>query len=203
VNGNFIPILPEMMKQLGYNFNEVITCYHFTNIKHLKEFKNFSKKNQISCFSKPSLELTKLPSNPNVLLKIKGRIIIQGDSDIYTYIDDTGRRWIKIDAIKSEESKKLVFFLEGIRRKIFKKYKKINKSFIIKYIKEIKNLLDNNYKLFNKILKNKSTNYNEIVVDNIKILGGWGWLTDIYKDEFKKQKIKYFGKIDIENFLKL
>jgi len=204
VKGNFVPVLPEMMKQLGYNFDEYITCYHFTNIEHLKEFKKISKKSQISCFTKPSVELTKLPSNPNILLKIYGRAVIEGDSDIYTYIDETGRRWIKIDAIKSKESEKLTFFLNGIRNKLLKEFNgKITKRFLIKYLKEIKNLLDYNYKLFNSVLKNNSTDYNEVVVDNVKVLGGWGWNTDIYREEFEKQKIKYLGVMDVEHLLKL
>jgi len=181
------PIIPSMMYDLGYSEDNVI-AFHMTNEKDIPS--NISKKAQLSCFRNPSLELTKLPSFPNIILKVKGRMLIKGSSDIYTFIDKNGRRWIKLDASNSTKDSK----------KLLAKMKLLSKSkSMFEYYKELLEYLnDGGYKLLNSHLKNITYNYDELVMDKIQILGYY-----TLNSNKKNIKLKYFGDLTTKEFLKL
>jgi len=202
-----IPISPKMMYNLGYSDDEEIVAYHMTNAQDLKTLTELNSKSQISCFTEPSLELTKLPSNPNVLVKIKGRLLIESKTDLYTYLDYNGRRWIKLDSSKNKLSpgSKLKFQIQGITKSLLKQNLS-NINLYKNYIKEVQELLENGgYKLLNQHLTSitkDSLKYNELVLDKVKILGAWSFNTD-KEQEIKKLKIKYLGTLTAKELMQI
>jgi len=193
-----IPVSPKLLRDLGYNFDEVITAFHCTNANDLKTLKHLPKNSQLSCFTKPSLKLTKLPSNPNVVVKVKGRAILQGASDLYSYLDDDGRRWIQLP------SSSLKFMIESIAKKLIKNYKTYSNKLYREYIKDVENLLDKEYREFNKILKrlDNDLDYDELILDRIKVEGVYE-LNSEKKDEIEKNKFKYLGYLSARDFQNL
>jgi len=205
IKQGMIPISPKMMMDLGYSNDEDLQAYHMTNAMDLKTLKGMNKKSQLSCFTKPSLELTKLPSKPNIVVKVQGRLLIEGLSDLYTFLDKDGRRWIKLDEksqLKTGPGKKLKFLIDGIQKRIFKN--KIYSTLLYKeYLKEITKLLDKGgYKLLNEHLKIITYNYNEVILDKVKILGAWDFNAD-KKQEIQENKIKYLGHMNASDLIKL
>jgi len=221
-----IPVSTNMMDRLGYSYED--EAYHVTDIQYLDSLvKLQGKKKQISAFTKGGSELMRLPSNPTVLVKLEGNIVIDSASDMWTLLDKQGRRWItladKSDDIGTEYSEKLKFFIKGILNKIVKKLgyneleaqtsydselskmaKKDRAILYKEYIKEIEKYLEKDgYKLLNKHLKeNISYSYNEVVLNNFKILGAFSLDNDYKKQEIKDSGINYLGvmsRLDLAN----
>ena len=71
-----IPLSTGMMDRLGYS-EDGKTAYHLTNFqKHFNDMvKGQNKKGQISCFTKGGFELTRIPSQPDVLVKLQGKMV--------------------------------------------------------------------------------------------------------------------------------
>jgi len=135
-----IPLSYGMMSRLGYTQENKI-AFHLMNSKNLKrKYKEQNTKTHISCFTKGSLKLSRLPSNPNILIKVQGISLIDAGVDIYTEPSDKNRRWIT--AINT----KLQKFQEGI---LFKSLDVVGASDIYKNI-NIKNTKDQD-KLSEKI----------------------------------------------------
>lgn len=203
---NMIPISPKMMYNLGYSDDENIIAYHMTNAQDLKSLMTMGKKAQISCFTKPSLQLSNLPSNPNVVVKIQGRMLIESSSDLFTYLDYDGRRWIKLDAkaeLRTGPGQKLKFLFKGVMTKLNNKYKEYSVLKYRDYLREINKILDNGgYKLLNEHLKIITFEYNEVILDKVKILGAWDFNNN-KKDDILKNKIKYLGYMSASDLLKL
>jgi len=205
IEKSMIPISPKMMEDLGFSYEETIASYHMTNAKDLKTLQGMNDKSQISTFTKPSLKLTNLPSKPNVLVKVQGRELIASKTDLYTYLDTTGRRWIKLDIDNqgaSSSGKKLKFQIDGIVNKLKKQYKSYSTSMYLKYLKEVQNVLDKGgYKLLNNHLKIEG-DYNEIALDKVEVLGAWSFGAD-KEDIIKQNNIKYLGTMTTKEFLEL
>lgn len=184
-----IPILPKMMNDLGYAEDD-IEAYHMTNTNDIPD--KITRKSQLSTFTKPSLELTKLPSNPDIVLKVKGRMLLKGSSDIYTYLDVNGRRWIKLDYRRenmTKESKQLHFMIKSISK---------SNSGMEYYRKLVQYLDDGGYKLLNIHLKTVTFKYNELVLDRVQVLGYYS-----LNSSDKNIKYKYLGDLSTRDFMNL
>lgn len=190
-----IPLTTGMMDRLGYSVDNR-SVYHLTNIKHLEELvKIQNTKKQISTFSKGGAELARLPSQPNILVRLLGTEIISGSSDIWTLPDTNGRRWI--DQTDRVENNKLTFMINGMIQKIFSLYNVLENSEDVTKMspKELQNFIDNlsnqtkskiyaeyidrmeryidqgGYKELQHYLKNASNlSYNEVILSNFKII---------------------------------
>jgi len=87
----YLPLSHDMMDRLGYSY-DIDEAYSVTNSHYLKNIvKIQNTKKQISSFTKGGLELAKLPSNPNILLKLSGNVVIEAASDAWTLVDTQGR----------------------------------------------------------------------------------------------------------------
>lgn len=184
-----VPLSEPMMDRLGYSYET--EAYHLTNTRHLKElFKIQGSKKQISTFTKGGPELARLPSQPDILLKLQGTAVIDGASDIWTLVDTSSRRWI--DHANRVEGNKLNFRINGLLQKLLdtpddvskmkpKEIEKIinnmnnkDKSKLYKdYIDEVERYLDSGgYKDLSNYLKNVSAGltYNEVILSNFKII---------------------------------
>ena len=185
-----IPLSPILMKKLGYHEDDKI-AYHLTNFDKyfLDIYKNQGKKGQISCFTKGGFELTRIPSQPDVLIKLQGEMIIGGDTDIWTLTSSRGVRWLDH---KGRAGGKLGFYIEGILQKLLKEFsidaeidnskliassimnlsKKAQVQFYKRYLEEIERYLSGGgYRELNNYLKNASEmSYNEVIMERVKIL---------------------------------
>jgi len=214
---NYIPLSTPMMDRLGYSYED--EAYHVTSVQYLKDLKKLQgSKKQISAFTKGGNELMKLPSNPDILIKLEGNIVIEADSDMWTAIDSGGRRWINLVAAKEENgtvhSERLAFFISGIKNKLRKElgyaplpvgYQGIKDMAVMaksdrskmykKYIEEVEKYLQKDgYKLLSKHLKENITySYNEVIMNNIKILGAYSLDNDTKKPDIENAGIKYLG----------
>jgi hypothetical protein len=212
-----IPLSTPMMDRLGYSYED--EAYHVTSGQYLDSLvKMQNKKKQISAFTKGGFQLMKLPSNPTILVKLEGNIVIDAASDMWTSIDSNGRRWINVVSSENsngtEYSEKLSFFIRGIANKIRKDlgYGEMSKGYeglkdINLMTKEDRNkmyklyidsvekyLQKDGYKLLNKHLKTNITyDYNEVILNKFKIIGAYSLDNDDKKDEIEKAKIKYLG----------
>ena len=220
---NYIPLSTPMMDRLGYSYED--EAYHVTDVQYLEDLKKLQgKKKQISAFTKGGNELMKLPSNPTLLIKLEGNIVIDADSDMWTAIDSGGRRWINVVAAKEENgteySEKLSFFIGGIKNKIIKSlgydavantYQGIaginnmlksdrNKLYKL-YIEEVEKYLQKDgYKLLSKHLKENITySYNEVILNKFKIVGAYSLDNDSKKSDIEKVGIKYLGTMPMKD----
>jgi hypothetical protein len=170
-----IPVDRKLMDELGYLEEDVI-AYHVTNERHLPGLiKNQKKDYPISTFTRGGGDLLTLPSQPNIVVKLKGDALITGASDIWTLVDENGMRWINQDG---KEKTKLSFFISGIINSLLRKrglntvYEvKDVKKFYKEYVDKLLDYLDHGgYRELNKFLNNKSKRYNEIILTNFVIL---------------------------------
>jgi len=179
----YIPLIPSKLNELGY-VEENFESYHLTTDQYIKYMlKNQNTNMQISTFTKFDKSLFDIPSvkmgGTPIILKLKGRALIEGNSDLYSKPSDN-IRWIKTNYPFS----KILYF--NIR-KIYKETKSYKE-----YIDKVYDYLDiEGYKYLNKILKNKETPYNEIIMDNFKILGGYA-INSLGKDIIE-ENIKFLG----------
>jgi len=188
-----LPISPRMMDYLGYSYGEIV-AYHMTNHHDYPKSGKLPKKSQLSVFTKFDPELLKLPSNPDIVVKVKGRLLIEGRGDIYTFLDVNGRRWIKLNTTvhNTGAGKKLEFFVRGIVSSVSKEYGEGTFGFYREYLKKLQSFMDKQgYKLLNKHLQEVTMKYNEIVMDRIQTLGYWS-IDGIDKG----MDFPFFGKFD-------
>ncbi len=194
-----IPLDPGLMRRLGY-YEEDVMAWHLTNVMHLNEMvKQQNKRNtHLSTFTVSGPELARLPSQPNVLLKLKGDSVIGGDTDLWTNRGPRGRRWLDIRDRKltKGDSKKLTFHVSGVLQKIFNEYqididvaksttgeilskirdyRELNKKDITriykKYLEGMEKMLNREYKELNKYLRGAAEmEYNEVVLTKWKIV---------------------------------
>jgi len=179
----YIPLIPSKLDELGYVEENI--AFHLTTDQYIKYMlKNQNTNMQISTFTKFDKSLFDIPSikmgGTPIILKLKGRALIEGNSDLYSKPSDN-IRWIKTNYPFS----KILYF--NIR-KIYKETKSCKE-----YIDKVYDYLDiEGYKYLNKILKNKETPYNEIIMDNFKILGGYS-INSLGKDIIEENNIKFLG----------
>jgi hypothetical protein len=186
-----IPLDPGLMKRLGY-YQEDVEAYHVTNTRDLWSMadKQNKIKNHISCFTKGGPELARLPSQPEVLLKLQGDSIIEGKTDIWSLVSVRGKRWLDIK--DRPGAKKLEKYVEGVIEKTFKsigiilpsKYdyqlvldelsvmsKSESKEFYKIYLREMESMLNKSYKELNLYLRTAADmSYNEVILTKWKIL---------------------------------
>ena len=181
----YIPLIPEKLEELGYvehNFES----YHLTTNQYIDSLiNNQNTQIQLSTFTKFDKSLFQIPSikmgGTPIIFELRSRALIKGNSDLYSKPDKTGIRWIKTDYPFS----KILFF--NIR-KIYKESNSLDE-----YIDKLYNYLDiKGYKYLNKILKNKETKYNEIIVDKYQILGAYA-INEIGKEQILEKNIKFLG----------
>jgi hypothetical protein len=191
-----IPLSEPMMDRLGYLWTDTVAC-SVLNMNTLKQTaKNQNKKMHISTFTKAGPELARLPSQPNIVIKLNGTEVIRGESDIWSLVDTQNRRWLDID-VKAKHGKTLYLFLNGILQKVLEqngldyvlskdkpfggdknlevelnKLPSKTKSTIYKdYIESVERFLNSSgYKYLNLYLKNLDQfEYNEVILSNWKI----------------------------------
>jgi hypothetical protein len=219
-----IPLEPGMMRRLGY-YLEGEQAYHLTNDKNLADMKkNQGKRNQqISCFTEGSHELSRLPSQPNVLLLLEGDTVIEGKTDIWTTSSVRGRRWL--DVRDRPGAKKLTFFINGVLQKVSKSIglgidiyemkpgelqrvienldRNMTKQFYLMYLREMESMLNQQYKELNLYLKSAAEmKYNEVVLTKWKILEAWcvGHEQPFIVHQLKELNISYAGVIEQRDF---
>ena len=224
-----IPVTSKMMDRLGYSYDEE-EVNHLTNFKKLEDLiKIQGTKKSISCFTKGSKELSNLPSWPNVLVKLKGTVLIDSPSDMWTYVDKQGRRWISLVSSSerkiSKQTEELKFFIEGIRNKILIKYDisindrelannlrnidgKTKSKIIREYIDNVEKYIQKGgYKALSNHFKNDITyGYNELIVENFSIIGVYK-ISDSFlgtkKEDIENLGLKYLGEISNKEIEKI
>jgi len=188
-----IPLDPGMMDRLGFSEKEQL-AYHLTNSVNLDDMTmNQGKKKQLSCFTKGGPELARLPSQPNILLMLKGDTVIKGDTDLWTLVSTRDKRWLDIN---KEKHSKLNFFIMGVLSKVAKKVdmnvdvyntdpktlagmiEMLDKKDKIKlyktYMIEMEKMLNKNYKILIEYLKTAADmKYNEVVLTKWEIMDSW------------------------------
>ena len=184
-----VPLSIGMMDRLGYSEPDKI-AYHLTNSRSLKEkYKLQNKEFHISCFTKGSVELSKLPSKPDLLLKVKGHSLIEADVDIFTEPSTKKRRWITSNGTKLQKHMQGILFSSlrenGIviddldisdinnRKKITKILNNKNPKQIFRtYLKKTEKWINSGgYKVLNDFLKTASDfKYNEVILTRWEIL---------------------------------
>lgn len=219
-----IPLSEPMMDRLGYSYE--VNVYHLTNSRDLAGLvKIQNTKKQISTFSKGGAELARLPSQPDILVKLSGIAVIEGNSDIWTLVDKQGRRWI--DQSNRVENNKMTFRINGILQKLIQTTDDVSKmksaqveklinnltskerSVLYKeYIQAIERYLDSGgYKDLGDYLKKVSNglSYNEIILSSFKIISVQ--TVDIESPatlaQIDKLKLRYEGSIKSKDFKKL
>jgi len=222
-----IPLSTKMMDRLGYSY-DIDKAFHITNAKYLPQLSTLQgTKKQLSCFTKGSNALKRLPSNPNILVELSGNVVLEAKSDMWTDVDKQGRRWIILasssDDTGTVHSEKLRFFIEGIRNSILKElgydipedsYARVMqvkfhmtkpdraKLYKMYFDRVEKYLNKEGYKLLNKHLEeNIVFDYNEIVINNIKIVGAYDFDGNL-KDEIEKTT-KYLGIKTLDEISKI
>lgn len=220
-----LPLVPEMLDNLGYSY-DIDEAYSVTNATYLPNLiKIQHKHNSISTFTKGGKELAKLPSHPNILLKLSGNVVIEAASDLWTFIDPDGHRWMGLSPENTKEgtkySEQLAFFIKGIRDKILKElgYININDKTIFSvsdkdldkfykiYIVRIEEYLEKSgFKLLTKHLKENITySYNEIVLNEFSINGVYQIDVEIpnITKQIEDNELKYLGVISMKDIIKL
>jgi hypothetical protein len=181
----YIPLIPNKLEELGYVENN-FDSYHLTTTQYINPLiKNQNTQIQLSTFTKFDKSLFNIPSikmgGTPIIFELRSRALIEGNSDLYSKPDKTGIRWIKTEYPFS----KILFF--NIR-KIYKESNSLDE-----YIDKLYNYLDiEGYKYLNKILKNKETKYNEIIVDKYHILGAYA-VNEIGKEQILRNNIEFLG----------
>lgn len=220
-----VPLSTPMMDRLGYSYES--EAYHMSNAQFLPNLKKLQgSKKQLSCFTKGGPELMRLPSNPNVLLKLEGNLVIGGESDIWTLPDAQGRRWLDIQNTDPDGLKMRKFF-QGFAEKIIsdlgydlgndrllfselryiiEQMKPKDRSSLYKqYIDKIESWIDKGgYKTLNNYLKNqKPFLYNEVVLNKFKVIGVYSVEGNDKEMEIKAQGFKYLGVISKTEIAKI
>ena len=217
-----IPLDTEMMERLGYSYNG--EAYHMTSPQWFEELKKMEGTNkQLSTFTIGSSELLKLPSNPQVVIKLSGNVVIEAQSDMWTTIDRYGMRWMDV------KDDKIKFVLEGLLISEMKKLgidiselpikyngpeaeyfisnidKKRRNKLYTNYIKRVEDWIDKGgYKQLNNYLKSYITySYNEVILNKFKILGAYGLDNDSKKTEIEKAGFKYLGVMTQKEIAKI
>jgi len=225
-----IPLTNVLMKRLGY-FQNDLEAYHLTNMRYLPEMvKNQNKKkNHISCFTKGGPELARLPSQPDILLKLEGDIVLEGKTDIWTVASERGVRWIDIKGSNDTPSrKKLLFYMKGVLQKTFDQFgikidiykihqfeiedilfnleKKEFTKFYNLYLRNVEEMLNQQYKYLNQYLKDAAEmKYNEVILDNWKILEVYSLPHNSevnIKEKIEKLGLSYGGEITYKEIAK-
>ena len=212
-----VPLTYGMMDRLGYIQNNT-QAWHLIHSKNLpREYGNQNTKSHISCFTKGSLKLSKLPSSPNMLLRVEGTALISADVDIFTEPSSKNRRWITSTGTELQSNmfeilnKSLTIVTkEPIDLKTHKNYdylediQKLSEKDQIKvyktYIKLTEKWLNSGgYIVLNKYLKSASNyGYDEIVLTRWKILEVYdiNYPQSATKFYCENKKIPYQGYVD-------
>ena len=222
-----IPLDEGMMKRLGY-YQEDQEVYHLCNINDFPGIiKNQNKRKvHLSCFTQGSHALSRLPSQPNILIKLQGDTVIEGSTDIWTTVSWRGKRWLDIRG--RPNAQKLELYVSGVLQKVLDYWefdidvyrakpavvsdaiKSLSKSesieFYKMYLREMENMLNRSYKELNKYLKSAADmGYNEVVLTKYKILEvqSVDWDRPEVISLCDKYNISYSGVINSRDFNKL
>ena len=171
-----VPVLPGMMDRLG--FSEHGIAYRVMNSKYLPDLiKKQGKKNNLSAFTDGGYAIARVPSQPDMLVKLEGTILINGETDLWSKRDQRGILWLDQD--RRVPGNKLSFYLQGIIDKLNKNIGPLNDisskdqiRYYKEYIQEVERYLDQGgYKELNDYLKKASNlDYNEVIITRYKIL---------------------------------
>jgi hypothetical protein len=190
-----IPLDPGMFARLGF-LEKDQEAYHVTNDNQLEKMaKNQHKKKQISCFTQGGPELARLPSQPNILLRLKGTSVLKGETDIWSLVSTRDRRWLDIST-STQAGEKLNFLILGVLSSVTKKaelavdvYKtdpktiagmieSLSKNRKLQlyrlYLQEMEAMLNRSYKDLIEYIKTAADmKYNEIILTKWEILDCW------------------------------
>jgi len=192
-----IPLAAGMMDRLGFLEKDQL-AYHVTNFEYLKELaSNQHKKKQISCFTKGGPELLRLPSQPNILMMLKGTTVIKGKTDIWTLVSTRDRRWLDINpkGYAGAKADKLLFLVQGVLNSVAKRadifVDAYGDSSLIKqtidnlpgkqkiilyksYLQEMENMLNKHYKVLIAYINDAAEwDYNEVILTRWEIMDVW------------------------------
>jgi len=214
-----LPLTSTVMDRLGYKYES--NMFHATDVRGLKNLiKLQGKKKQISAFTKGGTNLlTKIVIKPEFIVVLEGDIVLEGESDLWTHLEQGGRRWLSFRPGDSKEGDKLkAMLISSLKDKIFKLgYESIedensdthtietisymmkkDRGVLIKWYHQMaERLIEKNYKLLNAHLKNNTEglNYNEVVTNNIKIKGVYT-LGLASKKPIEDLGLKYLGVVE-------
>ena len=198
IQGEMIPLSEALMKKLGYYFED-IEAYHATSLKSFGSvIESQNTRKQLSCFTKGDHRITSLPSNPEVIFKLKGDEVISASGDLWTFVDSNKRRWMQIKQ-DYPAGKKLRFMIKGIINNIDADLEN-KRKFLKEYLTRIEQFLNQNYKLLNDYLKELQKydmGYNEVVLTRYKVLGVFALKKeDTVKELCSKYQIPYLGYLE-------
>lgn len=213
-----LPLTSTVMDRLGYKYDSYM--YHATDFQGLENLKKLQgSKKQISAFTKGGTNLlSNIVVQPKFIVALEGDIIIEGESDLWTLLEKGGRRWLSFrpgDSKEGDQLKKML--LSALIDKVYDMgYESIededteshiietisymmkkDRGVLIKWYHQMaERLIERNFKLLNKHLKNNNDNlnYNEVVTNNIKIIGVYALSSDPYSvNKIEQAGLKYLG----------
>lgn len=186
---NFIPLSSEMIRRI-YGLRD-FTAFHMLGLHNLKNLKKIERtKKSISTFTSidDSEELKfGVVGGGGFIAKVKGDLLLKANTDAFTEVDFQGRRWISTSKLSNKIDTELHKYKRSLSLMVFKKdlpiiyqdilSSKIDKKLVSKYIKMyfdgveiiLKKYLDKS-SLLDLIIPESRFGYDEIVLNNIKIL---------------------------------
>ena len=190
IQSEYIVISPKMMKELGFlQMNK--KGYHLLNplnLENLIKIQGKQKSVSVSTSYKNSNELKVLMSkgitvgNSGIIVELKGNLLIGGNFDIYSEIDDTGRRWIPRRRLPLDMKFEYLRFVGETERKympqskdkIIKNYDEMTGKQKAGFIKDVydftKTLFVKHKKAFLEgMYKKGSQEYDEYLMNEFKI----------------------------------
>jgi len=235
LSSSSIPITSKVSKLLGFE-QKNIEVFHCTTNKHLSAMiKLQNSKKHISTFTKGlSNLLDKIIIKPDVMFVLKGNSVMEFEHDIFSTPDKYGRRWLSTTGTPKSQFLQDAINIKVIKQMLLLSGKDLDPYNVLadkRTYKEIFNLLNKKQKteivqmyfdkihdmmtkpIYTKIVKdilsiNKiSSTYNEIILNNFKIIGAYAlengryqYNHDSAKDDIESKKIKYLGFISQSEF---
>jgi len=117
-----LPLTYPMMRRLGL-IEEGVEAYRISSTNGFNRIiKQQNTKKQTSTFTKPDSNIVNnIYVNNDFVLKLKGTKVISGDTDIWTLLDPSGRRWLSFSDQSTTSGKRAI---EEIREMTLKAYTK-------------------------------------------------------------------------------
>lgn len=202
------PLSTPMLERIFKELPRVI-AYHITSPKYLNNlFKIEGSKKSISVFTKANSSNIKfgIESTGGLVVKISGNLLAKGDYDIYSNVDDHGRRWIDLGYLNDRDD--MIKFIKNVRKVAFKKFtsNELQDDFQWTKFQELENKKDKNklIKIFFDVIEEMSKKYYKTVFNFIMGISR-SYIKDSTYNELviNKIKIKHIYIIkDNDNYLK-
>lgn len=114
--------ISDRLNKILYSKIPTTKAYHVTNILNVKNINDLQNtKRSISVFNKVNkvgILSAGVEAGGGIVFEVNGNVLIKSPADLYTEVDDRGRRWVSLERIKSQlySSKHVKTFIGYIKR---------------------------------------------------------------------------------------